>query len=88
MSDEIIPYSVGADGVSISPGLELVLEEAQIPPQTPTIDRRDLSQASQAWLHAASQETGSEACLAAGRFNAHIQCGAGLPAGFRLRADL
>src|SRR5262245_12391619 len=40
MMDEIIPYSTGADGVSISPGLELVLEEAQVPPQTPTIDRR------------------------------------------------
>lgn len=40
MSDEVIPYPIDGDRLPISPGLDVVLEEAQIPPEHTTIDRR------------------------------------------------
>jgi H+/Cl- antiporter ClcA/CBS domain-containing protein len=42
MSDDVIPYSAAQnrEAISPAPSLDLVLEEAQFPAQTPSIDRR------------------------------------------------
>jgi len=40
VADEAIPFPGRAESVPISPGLDLVLEEAQIPQVTATVDRR------------------------------------------------
>jgi H+/Cl- antiporter ClcA len=40
MSDEVLPYATETDRVPIAAGLDVVLEEAQIPPEHATIDRR------------------------------------------------
>ncbi|HEY2826843.1 MAG TPA: chloride channel protein, partial [Pirellulales bacterium] len=40
MANEAIPFPNRADAVPISPGLDLVLEEAQVPQPVPTVDRR------------------------------------------------